>query len=178
MEDIDRADWKAVREYIRYGNVDKDTKLRLMEIGHRKEPWYWADFLKTESGAVLLMNIVEEKGRLADNPEGCIDGYSVLSGRKNRDYGNGIYVFRQKPAACCEKKGSVILSEIELEEKAERYFAGREKETVRTLCGCGFLRKWNQWYCVVNPGLFLVSELYFYAIGTEAEKKMLMPIMV
>ncbi len=40
MEDIDREDWKAVREYIRYGNVDKDTKLRLLEIGHREEPWY------------------------------------------------------------------------------------------------------------------------------------------
>lgn len=82
MEDIDRADWKAVREYIRYGNVDKDTKLRLMEIGHRKEPWYWADFLKTESGAVLLMNIVEEKGRLADNlKDALMDIVSYLAGK-------------------------------------------------------------------------------------------------
>lgn len=172
MEDIDRADWKAVREYIRYGNVDKDTKLRLMEIGHRKEPWYWADFLKTESGAVLLMNIVEEKGRLADNlKDALMDIVSYLAGK------TGItemeFTFFVKSLRPVVKKGSVILSEIELEEKAERYFAGREKETVRTLCGCGFLRKWNQWYCVVNPGLFLVSELYFYAIGTEAEKKCL-----
>lgn len=82
MEDIDREDWKAVREYIRYGNVDKDTKLRLLEIGHREEPWYWADFLKTESGAVLLMNIVEEKGRLADNlKDALMDIVSYLAGK-------------------------------------------------------------------------------------------------
>lgn len=161
-----------MREYIRYGNVDKDTKLRLLEIGHLEEPWYWADFLKTESGAVLLMNIVEEKGRLADNlKDALMDIVSYLAGK------TGItemeFTFFVKSLRPVVKKGSVIWSEIELEEKAERYFAGREKETVRTLCGCGFLRKWNQWYCVVNPGLFLVSELYFYAIGTEAEKKCL-----
>lgn len=161
MEDIDREDWKAVREYIRYGNVDKDTKLRLLEIGHREEPWYWADFLKTESGAVLLMNIVEEKGRLADNlKDALMDIVSYLAGK------TGItemeFTFFVKSLRPVVKKGSVIWSEIELEEKAERYFAGREKETVRTLCGCGFLRKWNQWYCVVNPGLFLVSELCIF----------------
>lgn len=72
-----------MREYIRYGNVDKDTKLRLLEIGHLEEPWYWADFLKTESGAVLLMNIVEEKGRLADNlKDALMDIVSYLAGKQ------------------------------------------------------------------------------------------------
>ena len=83
-----------------------------------------ADFLKTESGAVLLMNIVEEKGRLADNlKDALMDIVSYLAGK------TGItemeFTFSSKPAACCEKRVC--------------YFVGNRtgREGGKVFCGTG-----------------------------------------
>lgn len=72
-----------------------------------------------------------------------------------------------------EKRDAVMLSGKELEEKAERYFAGQGEEIIRALCACGFLRRWNQWYCQVNPGLFFISELHFFAGSSQRGKEYL-----
>ncbi len=50
------------------------------------------------------MNIVEEKGRLADNlKDALMDIVSYLAGKMGISEMEFTF-FRQKPAACCEKK--------------------------------------------------------------------------
>lgn len=187
MEEIYREDWAAVRESIRYSSLDREAKFRLVEIGQRKEPWYWYDFLKNESATALLIRIIEKKGRLPMNlKEAAAAIFSYLTEmtgggetelecfiRSLRPLHLQPYDLQALSRQLYEKRDAVMLSGKELEEKAERYFAGQGEEIIRALCACGFLRRWNQWYCQVNPGLFFISELHFFAGSSQRGKEYL-----